>query len=139
RTSAAKAGTAARRLAAARVANAVRFIPGLHMTTPHRTARRPDERKRPLTRLVYDCRHTSCLDRPAHPDRTENDGDRQVSWLADQGRCASPSQQSFRPWPSGPPVAYDARASRLQLREQPEFHTPFPFNPLSGNLTRPWQ
>jgi len=36
-------------------------------------------------------------------------------------------------------VAYDARASRLQLREQPEFHTPFPFDPLSGNLTRPWQ
>src|SRR5690606_22238026 len=102
-------------------------------------ARRSDTRKGPLARLVSTCRHTSHLDRSAHPDRAENDGDRQVSWLADQRRCTSPSQKSFRPWPSGPPVAYDARASRSQLREQPEFHTPFPFNPLSGNLTRPWQ
>jgi len=33
------------------------------------------------------------------------------------------------------PVAFDVRANRLQLREQPELETPFPFNPRAGNLT----
>ncbi len=68
--------------------------------------------------------------RPVHPARTKNDRVRQVSWLAGRRRSGPPSQNPKVPMAFGP------MAHRSQLQGQPGYRTPFPLNPLSGNLSR---
>ena len=78
-----------------------------------------------LSRL---CREN--LERSVHPARTKNDRVRQVSWLAGQCRTGRLLRTVKSQWRDG------RSARRLQLQGQPGVRTPFPFDPLSRNLSR---
>jgi len=68
------------------------------------------------------------LDRSAHPGRTEDDRDGQVSWLTGQRiRAAFSGLLPMACWP-------DAR--RLQLQGQRENWTRFPFHPRCRGTCR---
>jgi len=64
-----------------------------------------------------------------------DDGGKQVSWLVAEVR-ASPSRQAASLGSRGPTSGFWRAANHLQLRGQPGFHTRFPLNPLTGNLSR---
>jgi len=70
------------------------------------------------------------LGHPVHPARMKNDRVRQVSWLTGQCRSGRLLRTEMSQWRNG------RSARRLQLQGQPEFRTPFPFDPLSGNLSQ---
>ena len=70
------------------------------------------------------------LGHPVHPARMKNDRVRQVSWLTGQGCSGRLLRTEMSQWRNG------RSARRLQLQGQPEFRTPFPFDPLSRGTCR---
>ena len=66
--------------------------------------------------------------RPAHPVRTKDDGERQVSWLTGHGLM----RRLLRMYPNG----MWHMALRLQLQGQPGIFAPFPFHPRCRGTCR---
>jgi len=98
----------------------------------HASLRRPARNIRQAVAVVARgmARRHGNLGHPVHPARMKNDCVRQVSWLTGHRRFGRLLRTISSQWHSG------RSARRLQLQGQPGFCTPFPFDPVSGNLSR---